>query len=68
LYESPESALAAIIVLDQFSRNMFRADSRAFASDPLALYYSKIALRLGYEKKLTGQGQVGIERGRHAQI
>ncbi len=28
--------LAAIIVMDQFSRNMFRGTPRAFASDPLA--------------------------------
>lgn len=33
----PRTALARIIVLDQFSRNMFRDDRRAFAQDPLAL-------------------------------
>lgn len=32
----PRPRLAAIIVLDQFSRNMFRGDARAFSSDPLA--------------------------------
>lgn len=30
-------ALAAVIVLDQFSRNMFRGTPRSFAQDPLAL-------------------------------
>lgn len=33
---SPNSALALLIILDQFSRNMFRRDARAFAADPLA--------------------------------
>jgi uncharacterized protein (DUF924 family) len=37
LYADAESALAAIIVLDQFPRNMFRADARAYAADPLVL-------------------------------
>ena len=31
-----EGALALVIVLDQFARNMFRNDARAFAADPLA--------------------------------
>ena len=32
-----EGALALVIVLDQFPRNMFRGSARAFAADPLAL-------------------------------
>lgn len=32
----PRVALAAVIVLDQFPRNMFRNDPRAFLTDPLA--------------------------------
>ncbi len=35
--DSPEGRLAEIIVLDQFSRNVFRDTPRAFAQDPLAL-------------------------------
>ena len=34
---APDTALAYVIVLDQFSRNMFRDDARAFAADPQAL-------------------------------
>ena len=34
--EDPESALALVIVLDQFPRNMFRGDARTYAADPLA--------------------------------
>lgn len=36
--------LAEIIILDQFSRNMYRDDPRAFASDPLALALSQEAI------------------------
>lgn len=35
--DDARAELAAIIVLDQFSRNAFRDDPRAFAHDPLAL-------------------------------
>jgi uncharacterized protein (DUF924 family) len=34
---SKEGALALTILLDQFPRNMFRGDRRAFATDPMAL-------------------------------
>ena len=33
----PESRLALIILLDQFTRNIFRSTSRAYAGDPRAL-------------------------------
>lgn len=35
--ETPEGRLAEIIILDQFSRNMFRGTSKAFEADILAL-------------------------------
>ena len=31
-----ESAMALVVLLDQFPRNMFRGEARAFAADPLA--------------------------------
>jgi uncharacterized protein (DUF924 family) len=34
--ETPDGALALLIVLDQFPRNLFRGDPRAFASDARA--------------------------------
>ena len=34
--QTAEGALALVIVLDQFPRNMFRGDARTFAADPLA--------------------------------
>jgi uncharacterized protein (DUF924 family) len=36
--------LAEIIVLDQFSRNIFRNDPKAFATDPLALVLAQEAI------------------------
>ncbi|MFL6797119.1 MAG: DUF924 family protein [Xanthobacteraceae bacterium] len=34
--DTPESALALVLVLDQFPRNIFRGDPRAYACDPRA--------------------------------
>ena len=56
LFEWRESAggrLAEIIVLDQFSRNMFRGSPRSFASDPLALALSQAAIDAGADKLLS---------------
>ena len=44
--------LAEIIVLDQFSRNIFRDTPSAFASDELALEAAKEAIEKGYDKEL----------------
>ncbi len=41
---SPRGRLAEIIVLDQFSRNMYRGTPRAFAADPLALALAQEAV------------------------
>jgi uncharacterized protein (DUF924 family) len=48
-----EGALAEIIVLDQFSRNMFRDDSRAFAADGMALVLAQEALRRSLDRGLS---------------
>ena len=44
--------LAEIIVLDQFSRNMFRDTPQAFAYDGIALVLAQEAIALGEDKKL----------------
>lgn len=41
-----EGRLAEIIVLDQFSRNLYRNDARAFAYDGMALVLAQEALNL----------------------
>ncbi|WP_424926547.1 DUF924 family protein [Amaricoccus tamworthensis] len=47
----PSSALALIILLDQFPRNMFRGDARSFATDSLALKLAKSAILREHDKK-----------------
>lgn len=44
--------LAEVIVLDQFSRNLYRADPRAFATDGMALVLAQEALRAGADQEL----------------
>jgi len=44
---TPDGALALVIVLDQFSRNLFRGDARAFACDPEARRIADIAIARG---------------------
>lgn len=46
--DTPETLVAAIILLDQFSRNMFRGSAKAFEGDPLALELTKLALDKGW--------------------
>jgi uncharacterized protein (DUF924 family) len=50
--ENPEGRLAEIIVLDQFSRNMFRDSAEAFAYDSLALSLSQQAIAIGADKEV----------------
>src|SRR4029450_13668012 len=46
--QSAQGALAMLILLDQFPRNMFRGDARAFATDPLARAVAAGALVRGF--------------------
>lgn len=41
---SPEGRLAEILILDQFSRNMFRGQATSFSQDPLALALAQEAV------------------------
>ncbi len=45
-----ESALALLILLDQFPRNMFRGSARAFATDPPARALAGRALAHGFDR------------------
>lgn len=51
--EHPEGRLVEIIILDQFSRNMFRDTPQAFASDPMSLALSQEAIACGADRELT---------------
>ena len=42
--ETPSGRLAEVIVLDQFSRNIFRGTREAYAQDPMALALSQEAV------------------------
>jgi uncharacterized protein (DUF924 family) len=58
LYEwrnSSEGRLAEIIVLDQFSRNMFRDSAKAFQFDSLAVALTQEAIQNAADKDLTTQ-------------
>lgn len=50
--DTPEGRLAEIIVLDQFSRNIYRDTPRAFAQDALALALAQEAIRAGADALL----------------
>lgn len=51
--DSDRGRLAEIIVLDQFSRNMFRDQAQAFAFDALAVVLSQEAIRAGADVSLS---------------
>ena len=52
---TPRSLLATVIVLDQFSRNLFRDDARAFAQDAAALALAEDAISRGWDTNLSAQ-------------
>jgi uncharacterized protein (DUF924 family) len=52
---TPRDCVAAVIVLDQFPRNMFRGSPRAFATDALALSISQHAIAAGLDQQLDRQ-------------
>ena len=49
---SDEGALALVIVLDQFPRNMFRGTPQAFASDALARGVARRAIEQGVDQRI----------------
>lgn len=51
--DSAEGRLAEIIVLDQFSRNVYRDTAQAFSADPLALGLAQEAIAQGCDQQLT---------------
>ena len=52
------SCLALVIVLDQFPRNMFRGEARAFATDSLAHAAARVILERGWDKQMTQPEQL----------
>ena len=56
--EQPHSRLAYLIVLDQFSRNMFRGTPQAFAGDARALKAAADGVETGVDQRLHGHERV----------
>ncbi|MFK8137935.1 MAG: DUF924 family protein [Bdellovibrionales bacterium] len=51
--ETPQGSLAEIILLDQFKRNIFRDQARAFSSDSFALSLTQNAISKGFDQDLN---------------
>jgi uncharacterized protein (DUF924 family) len=54
----PAGALALLIVLDQFPRNMFRGDPRSFDTDPMARRHAKLAIAQGRDMATAEQARI----------
>jgi uncharacterized protein (DUF924 family) len=50
---APRPLLAAVIVVDQFSRNMFRGTPRAFAADSIARRLGRQAVDQGFDVSMS---------------
>ena len=48
----PTGVLAYLILMDQFPRNMFRGDKRAYSTDPAALAAAKCAIDKGWDMRI----------------
>ncbi|SEJ04492.1 Uncharacterized conserved protein, DUF924 family [Sphingomonas sp. OV641] len=49
--DGPDQLLAAIILLDQFSRNIYRDSPRAYEADTLAVELCRLAIERGWESR-----------------
>ena len=50
---SPRETLAAVILFDQFPRNMYRGHADSFATDHLGLAIAKEAIERGYDEGMS---------------
>lgn len=54
----PHACLARVILLDQFPRNMFRGEARAFVSDALARAAARVILERGWDQAMAQAEQL----------
>jgi uncharacterized protein (DUF924 family) len=54
-FDGPGEALAAVLVFDQFPRNMFRGQARAFATDDMAAAIARKAVERGFDQQVPAQ-------------
>ncbi|NBJ11958.1 DUF924 family protein [Microvirga arsenatis] len=52
---TPEGALAVVLLLDQFPRNMFRGRRETYRTDPVALMAADRAIERGFDHKVEPQ-------------
>jgi uncharacterized protein (DUF924 family) len=57
---SAQGCLALIVLLDQFPRNMFRGEARAFAADGLAREITQWAIAQGWDQQLTPEQRIFV--------
>jgi uncharacterized protein (DUF924 family) len=57
-HEAPRNCLALVILLDQFPRNLFRGEARAFATDAQARAAARVILERGWDKAMTQSEQL----------
>lgn len=57
---TPDGALALILVLDQFPRNIFRGTGRAFESDGIALDHARAAVDAGFDRQIDPERRVFV--------
>lgn len=58
--ETPEGALAQILLLDQFTRNLYRNTPDAYAGDALAFEYVNAAVDRGLDRELHPVGRIWL--------
>jgi uncharacterized protein (DUF924 family) len=56
--DDPGACLALVIVLDQFPRNMFRGEARAFATDAQARAAARVILERGWNRAMSQPQQL----------
>jgi uncharacterized protein (DUF924 family) len=50
--ETAEGALALLILLDQFPRNLYRGSAHQFATDPKARFIARAAVERGFDREV----------------
>lgn len=58
--DEARSCLALIILLDQFTRNMFRGEPKTYATDDKALEAARHAVEHAYDRELTPYGRLFV--------
>lgn len=53
--DTPDTILAAVILLDQLSRNIHRGTPEAFAADPLARRLASAAIEAGWDRTMSAE-------------